>query len=279
MNSSTSKGFSLHIGINEIDSSHYGSKGELSACESDAKFMMETAEERGFETKTLLTFDATRSAVANHIRHLAGVLNEGDIFLLSYSGHGSQVLDQNFDEADGADETWCLYDGELLDDEIFMLLSRFKSGVRILVFSDSCNSGTVLKQTLLSKNEGISTDLSENIYKTLPLEIAKNAYSQNKGFYDDIQSNEELINARKNIKASAILISGCQDNQLSKDGTFFGAFTAVVRQTWRNGSFDGDYIAFHQTIVANMNDNSQTPNYFTLGGVNDEFESQIPFTI
>lgn len=278
------KGISLHIGVNEIDPNHYGSKGELSACESDAKWMRETAENSGFEATSLLTFDATRSAVMGRIREIAESLNEGDIFLLSYSGHGSQVQDQNFDETDGADETWCLYDGQLLDDEIFMLLSRFKSGVRILVFSDSCNSGTVLKNVLLTKEDGgnnfssVTKDDSYK-YKTLKLEIAKNTYENNKEFYNGIQLNDELINAKKNIKASAILISGCQDDQLSKDGVYFGAFTAVVRQTWKGGRFSGSYINFHQSIVENMNDDTQTPNYFVLGEVNSDFENQKPFTV
>src|SRR4030065_82189 len=48
-------------------------------------------------------------------------------------------------EDDGLDETWCLYDGEFLDDELFELWTKFQPGVRILAFSDSCHSGTVLK--------------------------------------------------------------------------------------------------------------------------------------
>jgi hypothetical protein len=43
------------------------------------------------------------------------------------------------------DETWCLYDGQLLDDELHGAWEKFQAGVRILVFSDSCHSGTVLK--------------------------------------------------------------------------------------------------------------------------------------
>jgi hypothetical protein len=43
--------------------------------------------------------------------------------LLTYSGHGSQIPDVSQDEVDHYDETWCLYDGQLLDDELFSLLS------------------------------------------------------------------------------------------------------------------------------------------------------------
>lgn len=40
------------------------------------------------------------------------------------------------EEEDKKDETWCLYDGELIDDELFNELARFAEGVRVLVLSD-----------------------------------------------------------------------------------------------------------------------------------------------
>ena len=49
------------------------------------------------------------------------------------------------EEADKLDETWCLYDGQLIDDELYFELSKFAAGVRILVLSDSCHSGTVVR--------------------------------------------------------------------------------------------------------------------------------------
>ena len=66
--------------------------------------------------------------------------------MLSYSGHGGQLPDLNDDEPDQEDETWCLYDGQVVDDELNELYSQFRQGVRILVFSDSCHSGSVAKQ-------------------------------------------------------------------------------------------------------------------------------------
>ena len=34
-------------------------------------------------------------------------------------------------ESDKLDETWCLYDGQLIDDELYMELGKFVTGVRI----------------------------------------------------------------------------------------------------------------------------------------------------
>jgi hypothetical protein len=93
----------------------------------------------------LLTAQATCDKVLDKLDDLANLLKSGDLLVVSYSGHGGQIPDLNGDEADGLDETWCLYDGQLLDDELYGAWMKFQPGVRILTFSDSCHSGTVLK--------------------------------------------------------------------------------------------------------------------------------------
>ena len=127
------KGLSLHIGLDAVDPKHYaGWDGQLNACEADAKDMASIAQSRGFTAQTLLTNKAMRSTVKSALADAAGTLNSGDIYFLSYSGHGGQVPDQSGDEADGEDETWCLFDGELIDDELYQALGKFKAGVRII---------------------------------------------------------------------------------------------------------------------------------------------------
>ena len=41
---------------------------------------------------------------------------------MSYSGHGGQTPDLNGDEPDRKDETWCLHDGQLIDDDALIVL-------------------------------------------------------------------------------------------------------------------------------------------------------------
>ena len=84
--------------------------------------------------------------------------------------------------------------------------------------------------------------------------------------------------ARANVRASVLLISGCQDNQLSFDGVDNGRFTGTLLQTWNNGQYQGTYHQFHEAIVSQMPPN-QTPNLFIVGMQNTAFESQRPFTI
>ena len=145
-------GASLHIGLNAVDPKQYsGWDGQLTACEFDANDMQALAKTQGFTKVTKrLTKRATRSRVLADIKAAAAKLKRNDIFFLTYSGHGGQVPNTGNDfEPDGYDETWCLYDGELIDDELYAALKQFVRGVRIFVLSDSCHSGTVPCSALL----------------------------------------------------------------------------------------------------------------------------------
>src|SRR5262245_45076828 len=176
------KGLSLHIGLNSVDPNHYqGWPGTLVACEADAKDMSLIAQSQRFTPNILLTKQATRDAVAKKLTSIAGKLKSGDIFFLSYSGHGGQVPDVDGDEPDGKDETWCLYDGEFLDDEIFYYLGKFAEGVRILTLSDSCHSGTVLKEAFMMRAAQTPNPIR---YRTMPPGVPLRVYLANKAFYD-----------------------------------------------------------------------------------------------
>ena len=145
------KGYALAIGLNKVDPAHYdGWDGALAGCEPDAEVMFAIAKQQGLKAEKLLTADATHDALLARLERYAEELDSGDLLVVSYSGHGGTLPDENGDEqeltpGDLLDETWVLYDGQLLDDELAAAWSKFKRGVRILLFSDSCHSGTVLK--------------------------------------------------------------------------------------------------------------------------------------
>jgi hypothetical protein len=275
------KGYALTIGLNSVNPSHYdGWSGELAACEADAKDMADIAKSKRFSVKTLLTRSATRKSVIKELSKAAATLKPDDIFMLAYSGHGGQVPDKNKDEDDYQDETWCLYDGQLIDDEIYKLFGKFAPGVRILVFSDSCHSGTVTKAafyqgTMTARSPAVSAEPVR--YRFMPREVALRTYVKNKKFYDSVQKDPDLAKAEGSVKVSVILISGCQDNQLSSDGTFNGLFTATLLQVWNEGG-SSNYQKFHQAILKRMPPD-QSPNYYCVGAPSRKFERQKPFTI
>jgi hypothetical protein len=284
------QGISLNIGLNSVDPGHYaGWSGDLLACEADADDMALIAQSRGFQTKKLLTKQATRKNVLNLVGQAAKTLKKGDTFLFSYSGHGGQLPDRNSDEDDALDETWCLYDGELIDDEIYVMLNKFQEGVRVFMLSDSCHSGTVSKTAYGAlRSTGSLALLADSIetaemetppgFKDLPAGIALRTYRENREMYDSIMSKLPKEDPVPNIKATVLLISGCQDNQLSSDGAFNGLFTANLLRVWNAGKFRGTYRTFHQRIARRMPP-LQSPNYSVVGRPNPEFERATPFQV
>jgi hypothetical protein len=277
------KGLALTIGLNAVDPRHYaGWSGRLQACEADAHDMADIARSRKFTVQPLLTRRATRRAVLAGIARAAAALRPGDIFLLTYSGHGGQVPDRSHDEPDLQDETWCLYDGELIDDEINRALAHFRAGVRVLVLSDSCHSGTVTKAMFYAARgaagAGPRATGAERIrYRNMPREVALRTYRAHRAMYDKLQDAIKG-NPRAAVRAAVILISGCQDNQLSQDGDFNGLFTANLLRVWKEGRFKGSYRTLHSAVVKSMPPD-QTPKLFTIGASARAFERQQPFTV
>lgn len=265
------KGISLHIGLNAVDPKQYeGWSGDLVACEFDAKDMEALAEAQGFTDRTiLLTKQATAQAVLDHIDAAAKELVAGDIFFITNSSHGGQVPDKNGDEDDKMDETWVMYDRMIVDDELYARWAKFKKGVRIVVLSDSCHSGSVIKF--------VPDFISGKRSKAMPLEANKRTYLAHKKKYDKIQKGLKT-KAKVKVVASAILISGCLDSQTSLDGDKNGLFTENLKKVWSNGKFKGNYKKFHTQIVAKM-PADQTPNLFKTGARSAKFEAQKPFTI
>ncbi len=304
-----SRGISLHIGLNRVDNSQYPGYTipDLAGCINDANSMKSIAQQAGFSTTDqLLDGQATAMNVLQKINEASSQLCSGDIFLLTYSGHGSQVPDETGEEEDGMNETWVLYDRQLIDNELFSCWKKFAAGVRIFVTSDSCHSGSMVRMLLLNymhdKNPGkrslrktfTETDIeifnrqlekhpSRSVLvgptrKSIPIAASLQNYVKNKTLYQNIQFLTRNAKAANEFPASLIYISGCQDNQLSGDGATNGVFTGRLLEVWNNGAFTGHYKTFYDTIIADM-PADQTPNYMTLGSNIAPFEAQRPFCV
>ena len=278
------KGLSVHVGLNALDAAQYGGfDGILNGCEADANDMYALAESKGYKPKLILTKDATAANVTAAIEDVAKALASGDIFFLSYSGHGGQVPDTNGDEIDGLDETWALYDRQLIDDELYALWAKFKPGVRILLLSDSCHSGTVsraMEFEVITSIPRLVTPYTDDTIKgsrALPPKVAMDDFEARKAMYEKIQRGLPEGDA-VNVGASVLLISGCKDEQLSSDGARNGLFTETLLKVWHKGGFKGSYLLFYDKLKKRM-PGWQQPNLSMVGTQNDAYEKESPFSI
>lgn len=288
-------GYSLHIGLNRVDPDAYGGwDGKLNGCVNDANAMLRLATATGFQPVQLLDAAATSQAVITQIGAYARTAVAGDLVLLTYSGHGGQVADIDGDEPDQQDETWVLFDRQVLDDELRRMYAQFAAGVRVLVLSDSCHSGTVVRdverdallQQERERDLGLETGARggppavlppEAVARVMPRGVAEKDDKARRATYEFVQS---LAGSTPDdeVAASVLLVSGCQDDQYSYDGPVNGEFTGTLLRVWDEGAFSGSYQDLHRKVLDQMPARQQ-PNFFTLGTRDEAFLGQQPFTI
>lgn len=136
----------LCIGINNYPGTHM----DLRGCVNDANDWESTLIARGYSVNKLLDVQATKAAMVAAMSNLISKAVKNDSLVITFSGHGTYQPDTDGDEVDGLDEGLCPYDlqtngAALIDDEIKALFATRKPGVRIVLISDSCHSGTVTR--------------------------------------------------------------------------------------------------------------------------------------
>lgn len=236
---------SLHIGINDYP----GSGSDLRGCVNDANDWRVALEARGFQATSMLDSEATKSNMVESISKIVGDTGRDDISVITYSGHGTWVPDDDGDEADGRDEALCPYDivtdGYILtDDELYEIFGSRKRGARIIFISDSCHSGTVARSA--SFMPGTEND-DWNFPKIRFL--APEIYLRG----DDALNRArrvETARASGRIRAATVLLAGCKDDEYSYDAWFNqrpnGAFTYTALQTLNSLPASATYKQWHR---------------------------------
>ncbi len=243
------KGYSLHVGLNYVDPEYYkGCEWSLNVAVNDMISMCNLAAKKGYQTNCLKNEQATISAFKNGIREVRDKVEEGDIFLLTYSGHGYQTEDRDDEdeEKDGMDENFCLFNGLFVDDKLNRLFCEFPEGVRILMVVDCCHGGSINK------------------------------------FGTEILVAPPPKKKQVEPEANVILLSSTTDKQEAYEGDENGRFTECLLEVWKDGNFSGKYLTFRRAIARRLLRKYGAQQSVMLsysGPRNAEFENQQPFTI
>jgi hypothetical protein len=232
----------LCIGINDYP----GTQNDLSGCVNDANDWAGELSARGFAVAKLLDSQATHAAMSASIKALIQGAVSGDTLVITYSGHGTWVPDSSGDEPDGRDEALCPHDigsvGPLLDDDINKMFAARSAGVRILLISDSCHSGSVTR----GKEDDL--DAAHPRARFMPLEAWMPASELP-------PASARPANLVVGLKRSGgdLLLAGCLDTQYSWDTSFKGrangAFTYYALKTLREAK-PANYEAWFKAIRA-----------------------------
>ncbi len=244
----------LLIGINK-----YQVPGaDLRGCVNDVKDLSAALVEfyafKKRDINVLLDGAATQKAMESGIASLVRGAKKGDVLVLHYSGHGSNVPDdaKNRDEADGRDEILCptdlSWDKPLRDDWLRSTFDRLPAGVSFTVIMDCCHSGTntrailppdaKVKQRYLPSPWGIAAAESG---RSLPRKVA----SELRRSPRSARKAKDIVNAQ----LPEVLITGCRDTQTSADafinGRYNGALTFALVDAIRKSKGRLTYKQWH----------------------------------
>ena len=219
----------LLIGINR-----YRVPGaDLRGCVNDVKNLKAALTQYyGFTNgniRTLNDLEATQKRMQAEISRLIGKTQRGDVLLIHYAGHGSNVPDKSGDEADLRDEILCPTDLDwmdpLLDDWLRKEFDKVPSGVNLTVIMDCCHSGTNTRAVLPPD--------APRIERFLPCPLDLLAAESGRKLRGIVQTTRKRPSKRSqdvvNVDIPELLITGCRSTQTSSDakieGSFHGALT------------------------------------------------------
>jgi uncharacterized caspase-like protein len=202
---------------------------------------------------------ATRKAIVSGIQRLMRVSKKGDVALLHFSGHGSNVPDdvKRRDEADGRDEILCPtdlnWDDPLRDDWLRDTLDGVAAGVHLAVIMDCCHSGTntraiqppdsPVKPRYLPSPWGIAREESRRrTPKSVTSELRQSPRASRRA--------KDIVDA----DIPEVLITGCRDTQTSADafidGRYNGALTYGLIKALRASKGRITYRELHERASA-----------------------------
>ena len=247
----------LLIGINK-----YQIPGaDLRGCVNDVKDLSAALVEfHGFkknDISVLLDGAATQKAMKAGIKSLLKGAKKGDVLVLHYSGHGSNVPDDGTDEADGRDETLCPtdlnWDDPFRDDWLRETFDKLSAGVNLTVIMDCCHSGTNTRAVLPPDAKVISRYLPS----PWGIRAAESGRSLPKKVNARLRTSSPAARKAKDIVNAdlpEVLITGCRDTQTSADafidGKYNGALTYGLVEAIRKGKGRLTYRDLHDRASA-----------------------------
>ena len=150
----------LSVGIDAVDPNNYnGSPMRLVGSVIDVLRFNDILKDAGFTSTVLENAKATWGNVQARLLEAAETLKEGDLFVMTISGHGGR-----HDIQGKKHECWCLYDRVVWDAEIVRTFAKFRRGVRVLIVNDQCHAGGVFMEKslpdedMVKESERILTD-------------------------------------------------------------------------------------------------------------------------
>jgi len=210
------------------------------------------------DISVITDYDATKANIQSGLEDLIGGAVAGDVLYFHFSGHGSNVPDQDGDEADGRDEIYCPtnldWTDPLRDDWVRDLLDTLTDGVNLTFVTDCCHSGSITR--------AIAPPDAIKIERYLPCPRDIWAKESGRNLSGTIRSKRRSLNYSsaktdvKDVELTEVLITGCRADQTSADafleGVYQGALTHSLVTALRHADGQLTYRELHQKVLQRL---------------------------
>ncbi|HEU4885232.1 MAG TPA: caspase family protein [Longimicrobium sp.] len=293
-----SQAVSIHIGVNDPrPADPFAARARLADSEAAAWRMAELASQAGYGSMLVLRGQtATLAAVNAALWNVSQLLAGGDTLLVTFSGHGGQVPDQDAEDPHGSDESWSLHDGELLDDTLCGYWRLFKAGVRIVVVSESCYSGGMMRsvdeeELLLQQNTAAAGPrrmrdggMGSGGGDELPPLDAPPGWHQKRGepAWQQAEVRKtmgptvvEPFRDPSGVRATVLMLTASSETQPAQAGLF----TDCLLEVWAGGAFPGSYRELFDEVKRRVMrvKSDQEPQILMLGAPDPAFPQAPAF--
>ncbi len=181
--------------------------------------------------KTVIDYQATKSRMQAEITKLIGKAKRGDVLLIHYSGHGSNVPDKNGDEADRRDEILCPtnldWKDPFLDDWLRTTLDNIPAGVNLTVIMDCCHSGTNTRAIQPSDAKRVERYLPSP-WDLVAAESGHRLTGELRSIRAARRSNATRGRDVVSVDIPELLITGCRSTQTSADAYIGGSYNGAL---------------------------------------------------
>ena len=208
---------------------------DLRGCVNDVKNMQAVLTQfYGFaagDITVLTDLAATKKNMEAAIRNLVRGGRKGDVLLLHYSGHGSNVPDNDGDEADRRDEILCPTDLDwkkpLRDDWLRKTFDGMRSGVNLTVIMDCCHSGTNTR-AILPPDAPVIERYLPSPWDLVAVESGRKLKGQLRGTFRSAGKTKKRHSDIVAVDIPEVLITGCRDTQTSADAYIGNSYNGAL---------------------------------------------------
>src|SRR6478736_5297868 len=217
----------LLIGINKYQIPGADLRGCVNDVEDVSSALIECYGFKKSDITILTDGAATKKAMQAGMKALVRDSKKGDVAVIHYSGHGSNVPDDNGDESDGRDEILCPtdlnWDDPLRDDWLRTTFDSMKAGVNLTVIMDCCHSGTNTR-AFLPPDAPVRTRYLPSPWAIRNVETGR---SLQRSVSSELRRSPKAARKSKDIVNAdlpEVLITGCRDTQTSADAFINGRY-------------------------------------------------------